>query len=102
MRKRGAARPLSARTCKELTALIRDYLTGRLPRSLKREFERHLRLCPDCVSFLKTYRKTAALGAALPPRALPAGVRDNVLEFLRRKMRRIGSFLLCLAGQLFG
>jgi len=101
MRKGKSAERLSAKTCKEITALIGNYLADRLTPGLKREFERHLRLCPDCVNFLRTYKKTVALSAALQPSALPPRVRDNVLEFLRKKMRRIAAFLLFLAGQPF-
>lgn len=92
---------MSAKTCKELTALIENYLTDKLSPRLKREFERHLRICSDCVNFLKTYQKTVALSRSVEPAALPAKVRDNVLECLRKKMRRIAAFFFCLAGQFF-
>ena len=36
------------------------------------------------------------------PTALLAKVRNNVMEFLRKKMRRIATFLFCLASQFFG
>lgn len=98
---RAATKRLSAKTCKELTELIENYLTDQLPLRLKREFERHLSICPDCVSFLKTYKKTTTLSRAIEPSALPAKVRDNVLEFLRKKMRRIAALFFCLAGQFF-
>jgi hypothetical protein len=26
--------------------------------AVKRDFQRHLRICPDCVNFLNTYRKS--------------------------------------------
>src|SRR5262245_12001401 len=91
--------PLSSRTCKEITKLISDYVRDRLEPGLKREFERHLNICPDCVNFLNTYKKTASLSRALHLSSIPAKVRDNVLEFLRRKMRRIAVLLFCLAGQ---
>ena len=90
---------LSAETCKELTDLISDYVTGQLKPRLKREFEEHLSICPDCVSFLNSYKKTIALTGALEPTTLPAKVRNNVLDFLRKKKRRIATFLFCLASQ---
>ena len=101
MRKSKAGKRLSAKTCKEISRLIESYLTDQLAPSLKSEFEKHLSICPDCVNFLKTYKKTVALSGTLEPSALPAKVRDNVLEFLRKKMRRIALFLFCLASQLF-
>jgi anti-sigma factor RsiW len=103
MRKRKQAPLLlSAETCKELTELISDYVAGQLKPSLKREFEQHLSICPDCVNFLNSYKKTIAVTGALEPTALPVKVRNNVLEFLRKKMRRIATFLFCLASQFSG
>ena len=92
----------SAKTCKELTELISDYVTGQLKPSLKREFEQHLSICPDCVNFLNSYKKTVAVTGDIEPTTLPAKVRNNVLDFLRKKMRRIAAFLFCLASQFFG
>jgi anti-sigma factor RsiW len=48
-------------TCKQATSLIADYVTGRLPATVVRSFEKHLAICPDCVAFLKTYKKTVEL-----------------------------------------
>ena len=76
--------------------------TGQLEPRLKREFEQHLSICPDCVNFLNSYKKTVALTGALEPTTLPAKVRNNVLDFLRKKMRRIATFLFCLASQFSG
>ena len=102
MRKRKQApKSPSAKTCKELTELISDYVTDQLEPSLKREFEQHLSICPDCVNFLNSYKKTVALTGALEPTTLPAKLRNNVMEFLRKKMRRIATFLFCLASQFF-
>lgn len=57
------------------------------------------KICPDCMSFLHTYRKTASLGAAVSARDIPAKVRANVLAFLRQKMRKIAMFLFSLISQ---
>jgi hypothetical protein len=51
--------------------------------------------------FSKDLSKPVALSRSVEPTALPAKVRDNVLEFLRKKMRRIAAFFFCLAGQFF-
>ncbi len=44
--------------CRKATSLIQDYIAGSLKRGISSEFEKHLRICPDCVAFLNTYRKT--------------------------------------------
>jgi hypothetical protein len=83
-----AKRDLTSKTCKEITGLILGYLNDTLSPSLKRGFERHLRICPDCVSFLRTYKKTVAASQSLRPAEIPANVRDNILDFLRSRIRK--------------
>jgi anti-sigma factor RsiW len=57
---------LADRTCKQISALLMDYVSNRLNPTIKQAFEQHLSICPDCVSFVNTYKKTmAATGARL-------------------------------------
>lgn len=86
--RKAAAKVSTNKTCKEITALIFGYLNDTLKPAIKRDFQRHLRICPDCVNFLNTYRKTLATSASLPAQAIPAKVRENVLEFLRSRIRK--------------
>lgn len=86
-------------SCKTMTELIFDYLTDRLSLTLKREFEQHLKICPDCVSFLNTYKTTVALSGSVKPQEIPAKVRTNVLSFLRRKMHRIAILIISWIAQ---
>ena len=93
-------RPLSAKTCKQIAQLIADYLTDKLRPTLKAEFEKHLSLCPDCVNFINTYRKTVQSTASLRAQEIPPKVRDNILNFLRKKLRRVGAVVLYLIAHL--
>jgi len=99
MTKRTTAGPrLSAKTCKQVSALILDYLNDRLATPVKREFERHLRICPDCVNFLRTYKKTVAVTQVVEAEDLPLNVRANILSFLRKRIRQIGAIVVyCLS-----
>ena len=45
-------------TCATEVALIGDYLASRLSSRMLNAFEKHLKDCPDCASFLRTYKKT--------------------------------------------
>jgi len=72
-------------TCRAISDLLFDYASGRLGPRLALEFEEHLRICRDCVSFLRTYKKTVTVAGSLDPVAIPPIVRENVLSFLRRK-----------------
>lgn len=84
-----APKTLTSKTCKQMSDLIFDYVTQRLSPSLMREFEQHLRICPDCVNFLHTYKKTVSVAGRLNSTAIPAKVRENMLAFLRKNMKRI-------------
>lgn len=45
-------------TCATEVALIGEYLASRLGSLALNAFEKHLEDCPDCASFLRTYKKT--------------------------------------------
>ena len=93
-------RPVSAQTCKQIADLLVDYLTNNLRPRLKQEFARHLSICPDCVSFVNTYKKTVQSTATLRTAEIPPSVRDNVLDFLRKKLRRVGAIAFYLISQI--
>jgi hypothetical protein len=93
-------RLLSAKTCKQIADLMLDYLTDKLSPTVKQEFARHLSICPDCVSFVNTYKKTVQSTATLRTEEIPPKVRNNVLGFLRKKLRRVGAIMLFLITQI--
>ncbi len=93
-------RPLSAQTCKQITDLMLDYLTDKLRPKLKQDFQKHLDICPDCVAFVNTYKKTVKATATLREEDIPPKVRDNVLGFLRAKLRRVTALVFFLLSQL--
>jgi hypothetical protein len=51
-------------TCNEEVAFIGNYLSSDLDPQKARAFESHLKICGDCVAFLRTYKKTIALTRA--------------------------------------
>jgi hypothetical protein len=82
-----AAKTLSSKTCKQIATLVFDYLNDTLESCVKRAFMEHLAICPDCVAFLNTYRKTVELTRLVRAEDLPPKIRDNILAFLRRRAR---------------
>lgn len=83
-------RPRSRRadmTCERVTALIRDYLAGELNPDMTTAFEEHVRRCPDCVAFLKTYQKTTQVVESLRYEDIPAEMQTRVRQFLRAKLK---------------
>ena len=97
-----ASRALTSKNCEQINELIFDYVTDRLSPSLTHEFEQHLRICPDCVNFLNTYKKTVSVARSVKSTAMPAKVRNNVLALLRKKMQRLLVCLFYLASQFPG
>ena len=87
------ARPLhnskrvTPKTCKEITDLLLAYVSGELSQRRKRAFEEHLQICPDCLSFLHTYRKTIEATGTLPLKEMPVKLRNSIQQFLRRRLR---------------
>jgi anti-sigma factor RsiW len=51
-------------TCREFIEFLMDYLDRALPEQQRREFDRHMAMCPACVAYLKTYQQAVAAGKA--------------------------------------
>ena len=71
-------------TCDKATSLIGAYVQANLSSRMSLLFEEHLRACPDCVSFLNTYKKTLELAksflAADAPAESLARIRSRIVE----------------------
>lgn len=68
--------------CRECTDFLQDYLAGDLPENQQRIFEGHLELCPPCLTYLESYRKTLALGALVgeePAEPMPEALVRAIL-----------------------
>ncbi|HEV8578574.1 MAG TPA: zf-HC2 domain-containing protein [Thermoanaerobaculia bacterium] len=48
-------------TCKEVLDFLWAYVAGELPAVTVEEFERHLAVCPSCVNYLESYKRTIEL-----------------------------------------
>jgi anti-sigma factor RsiW len=78
-------------TCKQLLDFLDDYVGDALSPEERAEFERHLGLCPPCVSYLDGYKETMRLGCAAlapsddaPPEDVPADLVSAILAARRR------------------
>jgi len=69
--------------CKELFALLSQYLDAELKPEACSEIERHLKDCVPCVAFLNTLRKTAELCRQYRPAEPPRPLRQDAREQLR-------------------
>ena len=66
-------------TCRELVQLITEYLEGGLSRPDRRRFERHLRGCDGCTTYVEQMRDTVRLAGAVGEGDLTPQVRDELL-----------------------
>lgn len=51
-------------TCREVLDFLYLYLDGELPEERRREFERHLGVCPPCREYILEYEAAIRLGRA--------------------------------------
>lgn len=72
-----------ADTCKQATSLILGYLTGELDPKTAWLFEEHLMICPDCVSFLNSYKETIKFTRSLSYEDIPSEMKKRIRRFLR-------------------
>jgi anti-sigma factor RsiW len=75
--------------CKEIFALLSQYLDMELPEDACRDLEAHMQGCAPCIQFTESLRKTVALCRAYTPEELPKPLEQSArteLEAAYRKM----------------
>ncbi len=75
-----SVRPL---TCREMVQLVTAYLEDELSPRDRRRFERHLRSCDGCPTYVEQMRETIRLAGALREEDLQPRVRDELLAAFR-------------------
>jgi anti-sigma factor RsiW len=75
-----SVRPL---TCREMVQLVTAYLEDELSPQDRRRFERHLRSCEGCTTYVEQMRETIRLAGALREGDLQPRVRDELLAAFR-------------------
>ena len=88
MAKRSIVGRADSAICREITDLLVDHMMGELDPETVAAFEEHLRLCPDCVAFLNTYRKTIRATRSLRYENIPAEMERRVRRFLRERTQK--------------
>jgi anti-sigma factor RsiW len=69
--------------CKELFALLSEFIDGRLPEGICLEIQAHMADCAPCVAFLNTLQKTVAVCQQLPHQPLPDEMKCELKEILQ-------------------
>lgn len=70
--------------CEEVITFLWAYLGGELPPEKVAEFERHLAVCPSCVNYIETYKKTIELSRGTFQLASGEGEAEEMPEDLLR------------------
>ena len=70
-------------SCRELVRLITDYLEGELPVRDRRRFERHLRGCDGCTTYVEQMHQTIRLTGTLSEEDISPEAREELLATFR-------------------
>ena len=70
--------------CEQAVELVTDYLEGALSRRDRRRFEAHLRVCPNCATYLDQIKQTIRLAGAIEPEDLSPEARQDLTNLYRR------------------
>ncbi len=73
-------------TCKESIHSLLEYVEGELSDAQALELREHLRACPPCVDFMKTYRATPQLARRALVEQMPQELAIKLKAFLRSKL----------------
>ena len=65
--------------CRQMTALVTDYLEGRMPLMDRLRFQLHVGMCRHCRRYLRQMRLSVAALADLPPEPVPDEVMRSLL-----------------------
>ena len=66
-------------SCRELVALVTEYLDATMLPSERIRFERHLAVCPPCRGHLEQMRETIRTSGALTEESISPAARDDLL-----------------------
>lgn len=70
-------------TCREVIALVTDYLDGALPPADVERFERHINDCDGCDGFVDQIRMTVYATGQAGPEMLTADERERLVAAFR-------------------
>ena len=75
-------------TCQQLIDFIASYRDNDLAPDQRREFDRHLAVCPSCVAYLKTYEQTVLLARASAGEPVPDEIPEPLVKAILDARRK--------------
>jgi len=76
-------------TCRELTELLNDFVSGDLLPEHRERLQQHLNDCPPCLVYLETYKLTIKLTRSLPCQPLPPQLKERLRLVLKEIKREL-------------
>ena len=70
--------------CKKIILELSDYLDSELDPTLRREFEAHMRACPNCRVIIDTTRQTIQIYRGCEPYPLPQDLHERLQQAIRK------------------
>ena len=70
-------------TCQELVELVTDYFEDALSARDRARFERHIRGCPHCSTYVEQMRITIRTLGRLPEESVSPTAREDLLDVFR-------------------
>ena len=75
--------------CREIFAILSEYLDMELPPDSCEELESHLEGCPPCIDFLESLRKSINLCRGCSPVELPKPLSDDARQQLQEAYNKM-------------
>jgi anti-sigma factor RsiW len=74
-------------SCRDVADFLLRYVESDLPEKQLVVFEEHLAMCPPCIHYVESYRKTIALGKAACAEdapEMPEGLVQGILHAMKK------------------
>lgn len=82
------AEPRATLTCQDLISMLMGYLEATVDADTAELFERHLAVCPACVAYVNTYKRTRELTGRAERVEIPEDMKQRLRELLLQQLGR--------------
>ena len=79
----------NSENCREVFALLSEYLNLELPPEACKQIESHLAACPPCIEFAESLRKTIDLCRSYQSKAMPEPLSEQARAELENAWKRM-------------